>query len=307
MDPGNILVFRTRKIGDDIPRRRSEPPERPARPVSFRVIVMIAAAVVGCLVIGIHNLEAPAPLTVTGSFSTARGQHGCNTAPDTSVVCLNTGTTVRYLLNGHVRHFEVDSGEAAFSVHTENRPLEVGSGRLLIRDIDTRFDVYRKNSSTVVVTVLDGAIKMLARSNEGLGSREPESAWKAAPTFRRLEQIEFDDTTGTLVARRILTERDLSQFMAWQNGEVDLTNKPLSDALQELSRYQPADVTFAYQDKEMRRMRVGGLVGSTHLDDFLVWLEVKHGIQHKQTSGVHGEAVITLSRKRNAEAHRQPH
>jgi len=305
MDPGNVIEFPNRRIGDEIPRR-SEPPASPARRVSVRTVVMVAAAVISCLAVGIHTFfEAPATLPVTGSFSAPRGTHRCETAADDSVVCLNTGTNVRYLFNDLIRRFELDVGEATFTVHPDNRPLEVGSGRLLVRDVDTQFDVYKKNGSTVV-TVIQGAIKLLARSNQDLSHMEPESAWRSAPIFRRLEQIEFDEATGTLVSRRLLTEQGLSQLLAWLSGKVDLTNKPLSGALEELARYQPTEETFVYQDKDVRQMRIGGLVLSTNMDDFLDWLALKHSIQHKRTTNAHGGVVITLSRRGVAEAHKQP-
>ena len=119
-----------------------------------------------------------------------------------------------------------------------------------------------------------------------------DNARELAGSDRRLEQIEFDEATGTLVAHRLLTEQGLSQLLAWQSGKVDLTGKPLFSALDELGRYQPTEVTFAYQDKDMRQMRIGGLVVSTNMDDFLDWLALKHGIQHKRTSGAHGAEEI---------------
>jgi len=304
MDSGNVIEFPNRKIGDEIPRR-SEPPEDPKRRAPVKAIVVTALGVVGFLAVGAYNFRAPDPLPLTGSFSTARGEHRCERTPDTSVVCLNTGTVVRWVFDGVARHFEVDAGEASFKVHPEKRPLEVGSHSLIVRDVHTQFDVYRKSGSTVV-TVIEGGIKLLKRSADDSRQDPPESAWKSAPMFRRLEQVEFDETTGTLTNRRLLTERDLSQFMAWQIGEVDLTDKALSDALQELSRHQASDLRFTFQDREMRQMRVGGRVESTHLADFLDWLAQKHGIQHKLSHGPHGEAVIALMRQRTTDVHRQP-
>jgi ferric-dicitrate binding protein FerR (iron transport regulator) len=131
---------------------------------------------------------------------------------------------------------------------------------------------------------------------------EPESVWKSAPEFHHLQQVEFDESTGALYERAMLTEQGLSQFMAWERGEVDLTNKPLWEVLQELSRYQPTDATFRFQDRQMRRMLLGGRLESTHMGDFLVWLEREHGIRHTVAGGSNGKTVITLSRWRDAES-----
>jgi transmembrane sensor len=297
MDLGNVIKFPKHEIGDEIPRR-IEPPEGPERHVPVKAAVagiVLLAGVVGYLTIGAHNFNAPSP-SVTGSFSTAKGEHRCERAPDTSVVCLNTGTVVRYVFTGLTRHFELDSGEATFTVGPDSRPFEVGSRSLLIRDVSTQFDVYRKSGSTIV-TVIDGGVKLLARAGRQSLQTASESVWNTAPVFHRPQQIEFDEATGTLLERPRLTEQGLNQFMAWQQGRIDLTDKSLSEAMQEFSRYQSID--FSFQDREMRQLHVGGLIQTTQLSDFLDSLSSVYGIHHTLTPGPDGKTVVSLTWQRN--------
>jgi ferric-dicitrate binding protein FerR (iron transport regulator) len=93
-----------------------------------------------------------------------------------------------------------------------------------------------------------------------------------------------------------LTEQGLSQLMAWQNGEIDLTGRSLNEALNEFSRYQPGEMRFNIPDREIRQLQFGGRIESGHFEDFLESLAKLHGIQHKITRGPHGETVVTLSR-----------
>jgi transmembrane sensor len=297
MDLGNVIKFRKHEIGDEIPRR-NEPPEGPERhmPVKSAVAgIVLLAAVVGYLTIGAHNLKAPPP-PVTGSFSTVKGEHRCERAPDASSVCLNTDTVVRYVFTGLTRHFEIESGQATFTVMPDSRPFEVGSRSLLVRDVSTQFDVYRKSGSTIV-TVIDGGVKLLARAGRQSRQAASESVWNAAPVFHRPQQIEFDEATGTLLERPRLTEQGLTQFMAWQQGRIDLNGKSLSEAMQELSRYQSID--FSFQDREMRQLHMGGMIETTHLPDFLDYLSSVHGIHHTMTPGPDGKTVVSLTWQRN--------
>jgi transmembrane sensor len=302
MDSGNVIDFPNRKIGDEIPRR-SEPPKDPNGKRWVMTIFGIAGAAAFAttyLAINAHHVKAPPSRPLTGSFSTVKGEHRCEKLPEASEVCLNTGTSVRYVFTDHARYLEVISGEATFTVHRDPRPFEVLSGKFQIRDVSTQFDVFRKSTSTVL-TVIDGSVKVVARSNRSpgdFGRTEPESIWKSAPEFHRLQQVEFDETTGMLRQRPMLTEQGLSQLMAWQDGEIDLTGRSLNEALLEFARYQPGEMTFNIPDREIRQLQFGGRVETGHFEDFLKGLAKLHGIHHKLTPGPHGDTVVTLSRRR---------
>jgi len=308
MDSGNILNFRKRKIGDDIPRRE-ELPEAPKRKWVLLAIVgvVISAGIILWLANGMHHATSPAPFRHSGSFSTAKGEHRCEKLPDAApgqgtVVCLNTATTVRFVITESIRHLELDSGEITVTVHADTRPLDVGSNRLLTRDLSTEFDVYRKDGSTLV-TVIQGAVKLLARANDpskvDLSHMESESVWKSAPVFHRLVQVEFDEASGSLLVHPPMTDETLRQYLAWQQGLIDMTNKSLGEALHEFGRYQPIE-KFTFQDKELRQFRVGGVLGTTHLEDFLDSLDRLYGIKHVQSHDQDGQVVVTLSRRRGA-------
>ena len=226
-----------------------------------------------------------------------RGEYRCADLPDASEVCLNTNTVVRYTFNQRTRKVEVVSGEASFKVQSsDSRPFDVQSGGLQVRDLSTSFDVYRRTGSTVM-TVIDGRVKV--RSGLEFSQAGAEAAWNAAPEYHRLQQVEFDEATGTLHERHTLTDQGLSQLLAWRRGRIDLNGRTLSEALEEFSRYQPIE-TFNIQDKALRAFKVGGLLESTNLMDFLDALEFRYHIHHTLKSGADGKTVVTLSRQRNS-------
>ncbi len=78
-----------------------------------------------------------------------------------SVAYLNTRTRIRWLGSGNDRRVELISGEALFDVvHDETRPFSVMMDGSEIRVLGTRFNVYRKDSGDVVVTVLEGTVEV---------------------------------------------------------------------------------------------------------------------------------------------------
>ena len=232
----------------------------------------------------------------TGSLFTAVGEFRCERLPDQSKTCLNTNSVVRYVFNSHTRNVEVISGEASFVVQKDKRPFDVVSGSLLIRDIGTAFDVYRKQDSTLI-TVTEGQVKVVAMDRESRRQFElarPLDSWENAQDLHRLQQAEFNDSTGTLRVRPELSDEELSQRLAWQQGRIDLNGLTLAEATEEFSRYQPA-TRFRYSDLSLRQIRVGGSMDVGSLDDFLMLLEHELHIRHTITQ-TGDETVITLSR-----------
>jgi transmembrane sensor len=236
--------------------------------------------------------------TLTGSFVTKQGEYRCEKLPEGSEVCLNTASVVRYTFNRNVRNIELLSGEASFVVRNERRPFDVLSGGLLVHDLSTSFDVYRKRDSTQV-TVIDGRIRIIAPMNQEQRRKfeiaEVNNAWERAPEFHARQQVEFHDETGALRLHPDLSEQRLSDLLAWQKGQIVLDGSTLGEALDEFSRYQRA-TRFSYSDRSLSGIRLTGTIESTRLDDFLTALEERH-IHHTITRS-ESDTIITLSRQR---------
>jgi transmembrane sensor len=224
---------------------------------------------------------------LTGTFATRLGEHRCEKLPDGSDICLDTRSTVRFTYAHNTRNVELVSGQASFAIQKDERPFEVLAGGLLIHDVSTAFDVYKKGDSTLV-TVIDGRVKV-APSNANPG-------WETAPEFHRLQQVEFDETTGTLRARPTLTESGLFQVLAWKQGRIDLNGLRLVEVLEELARYQPI-ARFTFQDKSLRELRLGGDMEATRLSDLLEYLKVQHGVRYTFSRDSDGQIVVHLSRR----------
>ena len=243
----------------------------------------------------------PHGTVVTGVLQTAQGEHKCFSLPDQSEACLNTNTVVRYAHSADARNNELVSGEATFKIRRHDpRPFAVLSGSFLIRDVATQFNVYRKDDSTWL-TVVDGLVKVtLARLDEPArsafksGSAEPD--WTASQEYHRLQQVEFDESTGRLYEHPALTEQDLSQLLAWHRGRIDLNNRTLSNALAEFSRYQRIDA-ISIRDPSLRNLHLGGELDTSSLKDFLQYLTKEHDVRAQLLTAADGKKTVTLSRQ----------
>jgi len=261
-----------------------------------QVNAWIAGAIIPTLLV-YGLISSPDVSKRSGSYFTGVGEFRCETLPDQSRTCLNTNSVVRYVFSATTRNVELISGEASFEVEKDRRPFDVVSGSMLIHDIGTGFDVYRKHNSTLV-TVTDGRVRVVAmdremRRNFDLG--RPDHSWETALELKRLQQAELDEITGTLRARPPISEDKLPQLLAWQEGRIDLNGLTLAQALDEFSRYQ-AGTSFRFSDLSMAQIRLAGSMQTGNLDDFLAALEHEFHIQSSITQTGDG-TVIILSRK----------
>jgi ferric-dicitrate binding protein FerR (iron transport regulator) len=268
---------------------------------AFTLVACLGASIAVAIppMLLIHNYMGDARIQ-SGTYSTRIGEHRCEDLPDRSRVCLNTNSDVRFAFGRRARNVELISGEASFAVRNDPRPFDVACANLLIHDVGTAFNIYKKDGSAQV-TVIEGRIRVFApfsvEQKTKFDSAEATDAWKNAPEYHRLQQVEYDEAAQTLHDRPALSEQELVHRMAWQEGWIVMDGLSLGEALAEFSRYQPA-TRFEYADGSLARLRVGGNADAKHLDDFLVWLDKSQHIHHTITTGADGSTVITLSQHR---------
>ena len=187
----------------------------------------LAASVAALLVSGGIYLEnrgifGESHSTGTGETSTVKFSEG-------SVAYLNTRTHLRWLGSGNDRRVELISGEALFDVvHDEARPFSVMMEGSEIRVLGTRFNVYRKDSGDVVVTVLEGKVEVT-----GFAQSPSRPQW--VRQVKANEQIEYRPIG--LVAEPHST--DALRAVTWRSGWLQLPEEgaTITSVLEELNRY----------------------------------------------------------------------
>jgi transmembrane sensor len=287
-------------------------------PLSLRWIGRIArrtaqvAAPTACY--GLLLLLRPGPAGVVAPresnastlvYSTALGEHRQVTLPDGSKVDLNSASSIAVTFSSLARSIELTSGEALFQVnHESGRPFRVKSGRSVIEDIGTAFDVYKRPHS-VLVLVVDGRIKIYrkipaashsdsnyARPLNGAGGSNAFPPFP--PEFHKGQQIELpEDSDGSADLISNLSDADLSRLTAWRDGRVEYQGEPLVQAVEEFARYHTEK--FKVADKALRKVRVGGSISTVSVEQFLLMLRIEFNIQSDKSIGPDGSTIITLT------------
>nr|WP_199078065.1 FecR family protein [Pedobacter sp. ASV19] len=117
-----------------------------------------------------HGIEGSDGRTNQVTASTARGQTYTLTLPDGTKVWLNASTTLRFpssFVNSNKREVLL-SGEAYFMVkHDAGHPFRVRSGKQLVEDIGTEFNINAyPNENSIKTTLLEGSAKVSYQQEE---------------------------------------------------------------------------------------------------------------------------------------------
>jgi len=231
--------------------------DRAASRRRFTKWTALAAGVAGVAVLGGYLVKSQG--LFSESYSTRTGETRVVTFEEGSVAYLNTRTTVRWLGDERDRRVQLVEGEVLFDVvHDDARPFRVMLGDSEIRVLGTRFDVRRKTDGAVIVTVLEGRVQV-----RGYGSGAASSDWTRTlqtndtMTYRPIGMVEEPHET---VAQNAV---------AWRGGAVVFEGTPLSEVVEELTRY--TDQPIKIRDASIANLKVGGRLTTQH---------VRQGLEH---------------------------
>jgi transmembrane sensor len=213
---------------------------------AWRQVALAASVLLAVVVAATFAFTSPSRL-MAESFETATGETRTITFEDGSVAYLNTRTHVKWLGGVKERRVELVDGEALFDVaHDETRPFHVEVENSEIRVVGTRFNVYRKPSGEVIVTVLEGTIEVGQGSVRTTWKREVHAGQQIV--YRPIGLVRNVHTTNALNA------------VKWRDGFLLVENEPLEDVLAELTRYTNRPITI--RDPRIAQIPIGGLLST---------------------------------------------
>lgn len=176
----------------------------------------------------------------TETYRTEKGEHARIELADGSRIELNTDTEVRVHYSWSSRTVTLDRGEALFSVvHDSERPFQVLAAGGRIRDIGTRFDVYRQ-ADRVSVTVLEGEVEVTWENGAAVQNVSPG------------QRFSYDRSSQPIE----LAQVDAEAVAAWREGRLVFKGESLGRVLEHLGRYH--DVVLQTQDPKLRSLKVSG-------------------------------------------------
>jgi transmembrane sensor len=226
-------------------------------------------------------------------YRTDKGEQRTVNLGDGSTVMLSTDTALSVELSGRRRTVVLQRGEALFSVrHETDRPFAVLAANGTVRDIGTRFTVYR-SSDRVRVAVVEGVVEVQTQSTEQ-SNQVAEQASRAA-------RAESATQAGE---RTVLTEGDRvwygsdGRLTAVQKVDRELITAafhrklvfdavPLARVIEEVSRYRDGEIRIL--DPTLSSLQISGVFHQDNLDG--LWKALEHALPVTVTS-VHPNLVI---------------
>ena len=266
------LIARARSESDVIPLSPVNPRGPPAlhaaeprtvgrlarRPVLAAAAVVVAA--VAALVFWIDRDTAR-------SYSTGIGEQRTIQLMDGSTIELNARSRVEVRLTEHRRGVALIEGQALFHVAKDKqRPFVVRAGEAQVHAVGTEFDVYKKQSETVV-TVVEGRVETYA-GTDGAGA--------AAILLSAGEQLTVLPHTVTKP-----TLADTVAATAWVQKRLIFEETPLSEVAEEFNRYNRRPL--AIDDPALQTLKISGVYSSIDPASLINFLRSQNSIRVIET------------------------
>jgi transmembrane sensor len=178
------------------------------------------------------------------SYATGIGEQRTIQLMDGSTIELNAQSKVEVRLTDRRREVALMEGQALFRVAKDKqRPFVVRAGEAEVRAVGTEFDVYRKQTETVV-TVVEGRVETY-----------PGSDGAAAIVISAGEQLTVLPHTLTKPTRA-----DTAAATAWVQKRLIFEETPLREVAEEFNRYNRRPL--AIDDAELKTLKISGVYSS---------------------------------------------
>ena len=251
-----------------------------------RIFISVAASLILCISVGLglhfHNIAQFK--STNGKYTTDIGGQQTVQLADGSKIRLNTDTLVEVNYHDGQRNIHLYKGEAHFDVASDpERPFIVKARKGDVMALGTIFSVRVKNDRVNVI-VEEGKVRI--RANESIERFEDEQ-------FEITEEIlEESDKNNTVVANAgknvIFGEQEIESIVqeeketierkfSWRQGMLAFDDEPLSDVIEEVSRYTSNKIIIG--DPNIRTLRVGGYYPIGKLQAIFDALELNLGLQ----------------------------
>ncbi|MEL7585639.1 MAG: FecR domain-containing protein [Prolixibacteraceae bacterium] len=220
-------------------RGRMDAAETTAKPFTLKsllpyaAILILALTLAGVLMRDAVRLPAVSKTALLATVVTENGQRSKIILPDSSVVWLNSGTTLSYNPDFASENRDIYlTGQAFFDVRrNEKLPLLVHCSDLVVKVLGTRFDVSAYPGDGKINVVLEeGSVQLL-----------PERLEDRSYMLKPGEMGELDLAARTIVTGRV----DVETYTAWKSGLLVFKNDPMSEVIEKLERWYNVRINVA--------------------------------------------------------------
>lgn len=254
-------------------RVRRQRARRYVGPLAVAATLAAVALVIGWQVVPEYQSDDQS------DYLTAIGEQRTISLPDESTVLLNTDTRLTIDFSDGVRSVRLDRGEAHFEVaHDSTRPFIVEAGNGLVRAVGTAFNVYL-DEEQVEVIVTDGVVEISQTPERSIASaRVAELPQARAGPVKKLSKGGNARISQNIEMLAAADAETLERKLSWQHGMLEFVNTPLSEVIDEVSRYTGKTLVIA--DPELETYRVTILAKTNNIDGLLRNLDLSTDAFH---------------------------
>lgn len=221
------------------------------------------------------------------SYETAVGEHSTATLEDGSRLTLNTNSLLDVRFTAVERVVILRRGEGHFDVTPDPaRPFSVHAGSHIVQAIGTAFNVQLGQNGELDVTVTEGQVRVLLRTDAESSDSNSELTVRFDPYHDYRDAVDTTLSAGqsATFGEDIQVERldtdEIEVRLAWQQEMLIFRGESLDQVLREVSRY--TDTEFVFATEAIRNIRVGGYFRTGDVDGLLVALRNNFAIDSER-------------------------
>lgn len=218
------------------------------------------------------------------SFITENGQRSRVVLPDSSIVWLNSGTTLSYPSDFSEHRKVFLNGQAFFQVfHNEDSPFSVQANGLIVNVLGTKFDVDAYPENGEIAVVLESGKVELAHNNF--------EAFNC--TMQPGEQATYNITDNALTLNYV----DAAIYSSWKDGKLIFRNESMKNVVEKLRRWYNINIEVA--DSEVYSSIFSGTIQNESYEEIFRYIEIVCDVKCKLIHNYEEEAKpeIIISKK----------
>jgi ferric-dicitrate binding protein FerR (iron transport regulator) len=229
----------------------------------FRVGLQFAALLIFGLILSNiflyhHNSTKNYKISNQGTLQSITAPFGARTnliLPDSSVVWLNSGTTISYMSEFVDRRFVSLEGEAFFNVSKNSLPFVVHTKTGDVEVKGTVFNVKAYPEDSFQTTLLEGSVKVKDTSNSEEVTLKP------------------GQQAGIYNSRLEVKDVETDQFSSWKDGKLIFREEKLPVVAKRLERWYNVKIELE-NDKRLTDISYTGIIEMESFSEVLQLLKV---------------------------------
>jgi transmembrane sensor len=237
-----------------------------------------------------NSLPYPTPQIEAKTYSTRTGEQRRFALPDGSIITEGGASVLSVIYTARQRNVTLDRGEALFHVaHNVARPFRVHAGSGVITAVGTQFNVLRA-AQRVTVTVTEGTVEVAPAPVLQAAARPQDSSRPTASRWLPVRVAHGEEMSYQSQGEATAIEHvDPKVAIAWSRGTLVYDRRPLSEVIDDVTRYWGHQVTLGPGTGELL---YSGTVGERNIGAWIQGLPKIFPVNVSETNG--GEVSIRL-------------